>query len=190
MGKTHLNRARARSRGLRGATLALIAERGGHGYELAHRLNVRLGPTWRVGPKQVYPILDELVRAGLATSAEEPNPERPRQPRVVYRATERAPEMLRRWMQSPVEKEPERPDLLARIASATPTDAAELTEALDEYERDLQGLLEDNDAADVPVSSWHTLLLSVVRGHTDAQLQGELHWLEETRRRIAEFERR
>lgn len=182
-----MNRARARSRGLRGATLALITERGGHGYELAHRLNVRLGPTWRVGPKQVYPILDDLVRAGLATSAEEPNPDRPRQPRVVYRATERAHEVLHRWMQSPVEKEPERPDLLARIASATPANVAELTEALDEYERDLQHLLEDNDAADVPVSSWHTLLLSVVRGHTESQLQGELRWLEETRRRIVEF---
>lgn len=189
MRKTQMNRARARSRGLRGATLALIAERGGHGYELAHRLNVRLGPTWRVGPKQVYPILDELVRAGLATSAEEPNPDRPRQPRVVYHATERATEVLRLWMQSPVEKEPERPDLLARIASATLADVAELTEALDEYERDLRELLQANAAASVPVSSWSTLLLSVVRGHTDAQLEGELRWLDEARERIAEFER-
>jgi DNA-binding PadR family transcriptional regulator len=187
MGKTRRGAARGRSRGLRGATLALIAERGGHGYELAHRLNVRLGPTWRVGPKQIYPILDELVRAGLATSAEEPNPDRPRQPRIVYRATDRAPEVLRLWMQSPVEKEPARPDLLARIASATPADVVELTEALDEYERDLQRLLADNEAANVSVSSWNTLLFSVVRGHTDAQLQGELRWLDEARRRIAEF---
>ncbi len=188
MENRHTQPARARSRGLRGATLALIAERGGHGYELAHRLNVRLGPVWQVGPKQVYPILDELVRAGLATSAEEPNPDRPRQPRIVYRATERASEVLRIWMQSPVEKEPARPDLLARIASATPADAAELTEALDEYERDLRRLLQANDAEDFPVTSWNTLLLSVVRGHTDAQLQGELRWLDEARRRIADFE--
>jgi DNA-binding PadR family transcriptional regulator len=188
MRKTHTNRARARSRGLRGATLALIAERGGHGYELAHRLNVRLGPTWQVGPRQVYPILDELVRAGLATSAEEPNPDRPRQPRVVYRATERASAVLQSWMQSPVEKEPDRPDLLARIASATPADAAELTEALDEYERDLRRLLHDNEEAKLSVSSWSTLRLAVVRGHTEAQLQGELRWLKEARRRIAEFD--
>jgi DNA-binding PadR family transcriptional regulator len=188
MGNTHMNRARGRSRGLRGATLALIAERGGHGYELAHRLNVRLGPTWRVGPKQVYPILDELVRAGLATSAEEPNPDRPRQPRVVYRATEQATEVLHRWMQSPVEKEPERPDLVARIASATPADLAELTEAFDEYERDLQHLLAENAAASGSASSWSALLLSVVRGHTEAQLRGELRWLADARRRLVEFE--
>lgn len=189
MGKTHIHRARRYSRGLRGATLALIAERGGHGYELAHRLNVRLGPTWQIGPKQIYPILDELVRAGLATSAEEPNPDRPRQARIVYRATDRASEVLRLWMQSPVEKEPARPDLLARIASATPANVAELTEALDAYERDLLRLLQANEAADLPVCSWNTLLLSVVRRHTDAQLQGELRWLAEARRLIAEFGR-
>jgi DNA-binding PadR family transcriptional regulator len=183
-----MNRAHGRSRALRGATLALIAERGGHGYELAHRLNRRLGPTWQVGAKQIYPILDELVRTGLATSVEEANPDRPRQPRIVYRATDRASEVLQLWMRSPVAKEPTRPDLIARIASATPADAAELTEALDEYERDLQELLQANDQTNRPISSWNTLLLSVVRGHTDAQLQGELRWLEEARRRIAEFD--
>jgi DNA-binding PadR family transcriptional regulator len=187
MGETHIDLARGRSRALRGATLALIVERGGHGYELAHRLNRRLGPTWRIDPKQIYPILDELARAGLATFSEEPNPDRPRQPRVVYRATDKAPEMLQRWMRSPVEKEPVRPDVLARIASATPGDAAELLDALDAYERELLQLIEGNDDADPAVRSWSTLALAVVRAHTDAHLQGELRWLLEARRRIREF---
>jgi DNA-binding PadR family transcriptional regulator len=187
MGERQIELARGRSRGLRGATLALILERGGHGYELAHRLNRRLGPTWQIDPKQIYPILDELMGAGLATCTEEANPDRPRQPRMVYRATEQAPEVLRRWMDSPVEKEPVRPDLLARIASGTPADVPELLGALDEYERDLLHLVEANDDADPAPRSWHALLLSVVRAHTDAQLQGELRWLVEARRRIREF---
>jgi DNA-binding PadR family transcriptional regulator len=187
MGERQIDLARGRSRALRGATLALILERGGHGYELAHRLNRRLGPTWQIDPKQIYPILDELTSAGLATCVEEPNRDRPRQPRMVYRATDAAPEVLRRWLHSPIEKEPVRPDLLARIASATPADAAELLDALDEYERDLLRLIEANDDPDPVVRSWTTLLLSVVRGHTDAQLQGELRWLVEARRRIREF---
>jgi DNA-binding PadR family transcriptional regulator len=187
MGETHTDLARGRSRALRGATLALIVERGGHGYELAHRLNRRLGPTWQIDPKQIYPILDELARAGLATFAEEPNPDRPRQPRVVYHATDKAPGMLRRWMDSPVEKEPVRPDVLARIASAKPDDVSGLLEALDEYERELLRLIEANDDADPLVRSWSTLMLAVVRGHTDAQLQGELRWLVDARRRIHEF---
>lgn len=172
---------------MRGATLALIVERGGHGYELAHRLNRRLGPTWQIDPRQIYPILDELARAGLATFTEEPNPDRPRQSRVVYRATEQAPEMLRRWMQSPVKKEPVRPDVLARIASATPGDAAELLNALDDYERELLRLIEANDDGDPLVRSWSTLVLSVVRAHTDAHLQGEFQWLVDSRRRVREF---
>jgi len=187
MGERQIDLARGRSRALRGATLALILERGGHGYELAHRLNRRLGPTWRIDPKQIYPILDELTSAGLATCTEEPNRDRPRQPRMVYRATDRAPEALHRWLDSPVEKEPVRPDLLARIASATPGDVAGLLAALDDYEGDLLRLLEVNDEADPTVRSWATLLLSVVRAHTDAQLQGELRWLVEARRRIREF---
>lgn len=187
MAKRHIHRARGRSRALRGATLALLAERAGHGYELAHRLNRRLGPTWRVKPRQIYPILDELVETGLATCAEEPIPDRPRQSRVVYRATHHAPETLRLWMQSPIEKEPAHPDLLARIASAAPGDVGELSDALDEYERDLLELLEANGSTGGPVSSWSTLLSSVVRSHTEAQLRGELRWLAESRRRIDEF---
>lgn len=187
MARRQIHRARGRSRALRGATLALLAERAGHGYELAHRLNRRLGPTWRVRPRQIYPILDELVETGLATCAEEPIPDRPRQSRVVYRATDGATETLRLWMQSPIEKEPTHPDLLARIASAGPGDAAKLSEALDEYERDLLELLEANGGDLGPVSSWSTLLLSLVRSHTEAQLRGELRWVAESRRRIDQF---
>lgn len=187
MGRTSIDLARGRSRALRGATLALIVERGGHGYELAHRLNRRLGPTWRIDPRQIYPILDELVSAGLATGVAEPNPDRPRQPRIVYRATDQAPEMLRRWMRSPVEKEPVRPDVLARIGCARTDNAIELLQVLDEYEQELLRLLEANDDLDPPGRSWSTLVLSVVRSHTDAHLQAEFRWLVDARRRIREF---
>jgi DNA-binding PadR family transcriptional regulator len=187
MGRANIDLARGRSRALRGATLALIVERGGHGYELAHRLNRRLGPTWRIDPRQIYPILDELASAGLATGVEEPNPDRPRQPRIVYHATEQAPEMLRRWMRSPVEKEPVRPDVLARIGCARSSDAAELLSALDDYERELLLLLEANDDVDPTSRSWSALVLSVVRDHTNAHLQAEFRWVAEARRRIREF---
>lgn len=175
---------RGRSRALRGATLALIVEREGHGYELAHRLNRRLGPTWRIDPRQIYPILDELARAGLATSAEEPNPDRPRQPRVVYRATEEAPEMLREWIGSPVEKEPLRPDVLARIASAEQGDAGELLQTLADYERELRQLLDAHDGVDPAARSWNALVRSIVRGHTEVHLHGELQWLADARQRL------
>lgn len=186
-GRTHIDLAQSRSRALRGATLAMIVERGGHGYGLAHRLNRRLGPTWQVDPKQLYRILDEFAGAGLATCSQEPNPDRPRQPRVVYRATERAPDTLQQWLCSPIEREPVRPEVLARIVAAQPGDAHEVLEALEEYERDLLRLIEANDECGPSVLSWSALVWSVVRGYTDVQLQGELRWLVEARRRIGEF---
>jgi DNA-binding PadR family transcriptional regulator len=187
MGATDIDLARGRSRGLRGATLSLIVERPGHGYELTHRLNRRLGPTWQVDPKQVYPILDDLARAGLVTPVDEPNPDRPRQPRVVYHPTDRAPQALRRWMQSELETVPLRPDVIARIASATPGDAEELLRVLDDYEAELLRLLEANDEADASVRTWRSLLLALARGHTDSYLQGEFQWVVVSRRRIREF---
>jgi len=187
MGVTHIDLARGRLRELRGATLALIVERPGHGYELTNRLNRRLGPTWQVEPKQVYAILDDFARDGLVQAVEQPNPDRPRQRRVVYHSTALASETLHRWMRTELEIAPLRPDVIARIASAEPDDARELLRALDEYEEALLRLLEANDVPDPVVHSWRGLLLAIARSHTDSYLQGEFQWLVVARRRIREF---
>lgn len=187
MGGADIDLARGRARALRGATLGLIIERGGHGYELTHRLNRRLGPTWQIDAKQVYPILDEFVKAGLATSTKESNPTRPRQTRTVYHATDQAPAAFIRWMQSPVEKEPLRPDIDARLASGKVGAISDLVRVLDEYEAEILRLIEANDEDEPPVRSWDTLVLAVVRDHTDAHLQAEYRWLVETRRRLGEY---
>jgi DNA-binding PadR family transcriptional regulator len=188
MGATDIDHlARGRSRALRGAMLALIVERPTHGYELAHRLNRRLGPTWYVDPRQIYPYLDEMERAGLVTSTTEASPDRPRQARVVYHATDEAHVALQRWMQSDLERVPVRPDVMARVASATPDDADKLLRALDDYEAELLRMLEAADDADLPVRSWNTLMLAIGRDHTDAYLRGEFQWLDTSRRRVREY---
>jgi DNA-binding PadR family transcriptional regulator len=187
MGATHIDLARGRLRELRGATLALIVERPGHGYELTHRLNQRLGPTWQIEPRQIYAILDDLEGADLVRSAEDPTPGHARMRRVVYYPTEHAALTLRRWMQTEVDPVPLRPNVIARIASATAGDAEELLRVLDEYEGELLRLLEANDDVDPPVRTWRGLLLAVARGHTDGYLQGEFQWLVVARRRIREF---
>ena len=187
MGATDIGLARGRLRELRGATLALIVDSPGHGYELTSRLNRRLGPTWQIEPKQIYPILDDLARSRLVVAIDEASPDRPRQSRTVYHATEDAPDALRRWMQSGLDSALPRPDVIARIASATPGDAQELLRVLEDYEGELLRLLEANDDATSPVRSWRGLLLAIARSHTDSYLQGEFHWVVLTRRRIREF---
>jgi DNA-binding PadR family transcriptional regulator len=187
MGPTHIALARGRNRELRVATLALIVERPGHGYELTSRLNRRLGPTWQIEPKLIYSILDDFARSKLVVAVDEPSPDRPRQTRTVYHPTDTAPETLRYWMQTEVEIGPVRPDVIARFSAARPSDAEELLRVLDEYEGELLRLLEANDDADPPVRSWRGLLLAIARSHTDSYLQGEFQWLVVARRRIREF---
>src|SRR5206468_10808838 len=57
---------------LRGALLGLLLERPGHGGDLANRLATRLGETWRVDTNDVYRLLEQLERTGLAASRVEP----------------------------------------------------------------------------------------------------------------------
>jgi DNA-binding PadR family transcriptional regulator len=186
IGDTDIGQGPARA--LRGATLALIIERGGHGYELAHRLSWRLGPSWQIDPKQIYPILDQFERHGLATRSEEACPGRPRQARFVYHATDAAPAALDRWMCSPVHKEPLRVDVLARLAVSRPSDAPQLLQLLDDYECEVLALVEaTNDRDDGHARSWATLLRDATRDHADAHLTAELAWIGVTRRRIREY---
>jgi len=183
----HIDLAGGRLREMRGATLALVVERPGHGYELASRLNHRLGPTWKVEPRQVYAILNGLAKDGLVTRRWEPNRNRERQPRAVYYSTKDAPEALRRWMGSELETVPLRPGVIARLTAGAPGDAEKLLSVLDDYEGQLLRLLEANDDADPPVRTWRGLLLAITRNHTDSYLQGEFQWIATTRRRIREF---
>lgn len=60
---------RGPSASLRGALLGLVLERSGHSYELANRLVVRLGETWRIDSKDVYRLLKQLEDAGLVSSS-------------------------------------------------------------------------------------------------------------------------
>ena len=56
---------------LRYALLALLAEGEAHGYELLKRFNERLGPFWQPNIGQVYQLLHELERRGLASRRDE-----------------------------------------------------------------------------------------------------------------------
>lgn len=188
MGRTDADIGPGAARALRGATLALIVERGTYGYALAHRLNARLGPGWRIEPKQLYPILDQLERAGLVTRAEETVSGRSRQRRIVYRATDRAPAAVRRWMDSPVHKEPLRPEIEARLSSASPSDAGRLLQMLDEYEIEVISLIEatDDGGAAASARGWAKLKRDGLRDRADAHLRAELAWVAAMRRRIRE----
>jgi DNA-binding PadR family transcriptional regulator len=172
---------------LKGAVLGALLERPSHGYELAHRLGVRLGAGWQISPPHVYPVLDQLERVGLVRRVIEPNPERPRQPRTVYYPTERAAQELSRWLGAPPRREPLRAELQAKIAASRPEDAPALLAMLEDYQRECVRLLEAGDEVTPPARSWTTLLIALTREAHEAHLHAELEWLGMARRRIAEY---
>jgi DNA-binding PadR family transcriptional regulator len=62
-------RGRGRRGDVRGATLALLAERPMHGYEILQELAERTQGVWRPSPGSVYPALQLLEDQGLVTSS-------------------------------------------------------------------------------------------------------------------------
>jgi DNA-binding PadR family transcriptional regulator len=50
--------------------LAVLAEGGGHGYDVIGRLEDKAGGSWRPSPGSVYPLLQLLADEGLVRSAE------------------------------------------------------------------------------------------------------------------------
>ena len=171
---------------LKGALLGLILERPGHGYDLANRLDRRLGPAWRIDGKRLYPMLGQLEKAGLVSS-EVVSTDGPTVPRVVYSPTERANPALTEWMETNVPKEPMRVELQARIAVARAEDAPRVLAALDQYERQCFALLTASATSQPEVRSWVGVAMYLARSSALGQLQAELTWIVHARRMITEF---
>jgi DNA-binding PadR family transcriptional regulator len=172
---------------LKGAVLGLLLERPSHGYELANRLSVRLGPAWQISPAHVYPLLDQIERAGLVRRVAQPSRGARGRYRTVYYPTEQAPEALALWMKTAAPKEPLRVELQAKISVARVDDAPQLLALLDRYERECLELLEATIEEEPPVRSWATLLTSLSREAADVHLNAELVWVARARRRIEEY---
>jgi len=171
---------------LRGALLGLLLERPGHGGDLAHRLLARLGETWRIDANDVYRLLEQLEREGLACSREERRREDQRRSRLVYHPTERTAEALTVWMETLLPREPVRLGLQAKLAVARPEDARRLQVALKEYQRECLTLAQMVCPTDGETRSWLALCMDCTRDGVYRMLQAEIDWATSTRRRIEE----
>jgi DNA-binding PadR family transcriptional regulator len=172
---------------LRGALLGLLLERPGHGGDLANRLAARLGETWRVDTNDVYRLLEQLENTGLATSRDEPKRGNHRRTHLVYHPTEATPEALTLWMETLLPREPVRLGLQAKLSVARPQDAPRLLVALRAYERECLLLAQLVSPNDGQARSWAALCMECTREAVYGQLQTEVDWATNTRRRIKEF---
>jgi DNA-binding PadR family transcriptional regulator len=175
---------------LRGALLGLLLERPGHGGDLANRLSARIGETWRVDTNDVYRLLEQLEKTGLATSRAEPKRNNHRRTHLVYHPTEETASALTVWMETLLPREPVRLGLQAKLSVAREEDAHRLLEALKAYERECLKLASLVSPTDGQARSWTALCMECTRDAVYAQLQADVDWASRTRRRINEFRER
>lgn len=172
---------------LRGVLLGLVLERPGHSYDLANRLVVRLGETWRIVPNDVYRLLKQLEQAGLVLACEEPRRGSLGGTRPVYHPTDATEEALALWMETLVPMAPVRVGLQAKLAVARGQDTRRLLLALRQYERECLDLLQLAPIPSRELPSWKALFMDCTREAVDGQLRHEIAWAQHTRQRINEY---
>jgi PadR family transcriptional regulator, regulatory protein PadR len=168
---------------IKAAALAVLLEAPGHGYDVARRINRRMGISWDVNEKHIYSILKQLEKAGLVRSAEGSTREPPYWRRVYY-PTDRAEQARREWLTTPPAMTIVRADIHARLAFSTEEDAPELLRALDRYRSDLLEAIEENAATATPKVSWLGRVICLSRSAVEKRLEAELEWIGEAHREL------
>ncbi len=172
---------------MRGALLGLLLEQPGHGGDLANRLAARLSNTWRVDTNDVYRLLDQLQKMGLAITHNEPKRNNRRRMHLVYHPTEKTPEALTLWMETLLPREPVRLTLQAKLSVARQQDAPHLLVALQAYEHECQALAQLVSPSHGTGQTWLALCIDCTHDAAYAQLQTEVNWATRTIQRINEF---
>lgn len=83
------------------------------GYDLKKIIESSVGHFWKENYAQIYPMLKQLEREGLAVSSTEKQQGRP--DRHVYAITELGLDELRQWIAEPFEVQVERNELLLKL---------------------------------------------------------------------------
>ena len=177
---------RGASGALRGALLGLLLEYPGHGADLANRLVARLGQAWRIDVNDVYRLLDQLEKKGLAISRNQPIQGARQRTQLVYHPTWGTSEALTVWMAALLPHEPVRPGWQAKLSVARPQDAPRLLRALQAHKRENLTLATSLAQAREHGDSWEAVCLDCSREAVLAQLHAEIEWAANTCRRIKE----
>jgi DNA-binding PadR family transcriptional regulator len=117
--------------------LALIIEQPSHGYEIHQRYELRFGGFLPTSKPRLYAILNRLLDAGMIELIVLEPIGRPRKQhglRRSYRATRAGAQAFRCWFAERMKDDPQRPQLLARIASAGTLGLEAVLGVIDRYE--------------------------------------------------------
>jgi DNA-binding PadR family transcriptional regulator len=169
------------------ALLGLLLQGSSYPYQLADRLEERLGPSWLVDSGQIYKTIKQLVELGLIEPVERVGEDRDER-RRFFAITGRGTDEFERWFEETTDRVrlPRRP-LLLKITLAGPERLDKALEQIDAYELDCTTCLKEIMRAreeiphqNVRVRADH-LLLRVNLGADIAHLEGELKWARDAR---------
>jgi DNA-binding PadR family transcriptional regulator len=163
--------------------LALVIEQPSHGYELSQRYQQRFGAFLSMSVPRLYAALDRLRETGLI----EPVVLKPAQAtrkqhlmRRTYRATDAGVQAYRDWVAERMNDDPERPQMLARIASAGLSGAAAVADVIDRYQREcmaeLRALEPAGEHLESGTSSLEELTESLVVDQRRRELRARIDW--------------
>ncbi len=163
------------------ALLGLLLDTPAYPYQLASRLEQRLGPSWEVNSGQLYQTVKTMERDGLIERVQGAGGGR--EDRHVFAITDDGAREFERWFQGSPDhvRLPRRP-LLAKITFAGPERLAEALAKVDTYESEcaarLAGVarLRDELTTDGPLVRAQELLLRLNLSTDVIQLEGELRW--------------
>jgi DNA-binding PadR family transcriptional regulator len=165
------------------AVLGLLIERRAYGYELANRLQQRLGPGFRAAVGAVYVSLDQLAKEGLIVEAK--RVQVGRQVKVYYEATDPGHRRFGEWMAQPPAREPLRGELYFKLAVARNGDLRALREELERLEQACQDELEEQtralerDRGEQPGDElrWTEAVRWLAQAAAVERLEGDIRWL-------------
>lgn len=168
---------------IRAAVLAALIEAPGHGWDVARRANLRMGSSWRVEPKHIYPYLGRLEADGLVRS-EQKTFKRPPYIRDVYFPTEKGEQARREWLAAWPKSSVVRTDLHVRLGFSNEEDIPELLRALAERQFDILEEIEENEACETPRVSYVGTIISLQCAAVDKRLKAEMEWINGVRQEL------
>lgn len=169
--------------------LALLIEQPSHGYEVSQRYDDRFGSFAALSVPRVYAALDRLRDSGMIEPAvldtTKPTPKQHLM-RRSYRATAAGVKAYRAWVAERLRDDPQRPQLLARIASSGALGLRGVLDVIDRYERacveELQSLPTDSAELEGGECSLEDLTRSLVTDQQRRELSARREWAIHARR--------
>ena len=165
------------------AVLTFLSKREGlSGYDLLKIFAKVSDFYWSESNAQVYPILKKMEHAGLVTSSiDEKSGARKRR---IYAITEQGFDLLREWLDLPVEPSPLREELLLKLSAGEHIEPHILKQHLLDYQRHIEKKLCLLNKIKKHIEEVHAgradqPYLTLINRHSELELEAKLKWCNE-----------